>query len=357
MSHDEPGEPRHTPVLVDEVLELLQVKPGGLYIDCTLGEGGHSLAILTAAPDARLLGIDLDTNALAVARERLSAYSDNAVFAQGNFADLESTAKRHGHVGADGVLLDLGLSSLQVDTGSRGFSFRQEARLDMRFDPTQEFTADEVVNRYRERDLADVIGGADVVVDFSRADGAMHVMRTAAPAGVSVVIGTTGLSESDMEEAAALAGDHGVGIVIAPNFAVGAVLMMHLARQAARFFDYADLTEMHGEGKLDAPSGTAIAIARAAAAGREGAFTSPRAGKEIVAGTRGGAVDGVSIHSARMQGRVAHHDLVFGGLGQTLSIRHDSVSRESFMPGVMMAVREVVKRPGLTVGLDKIMGL
>lgn len=157
MSHDEPEEPRHTPVLVDEVLELLQVKPGGLYIDCTLGEGGHSLAILTAAADARLLGIDLDTNALAAARKRLSAYSDNTVFAQGNFADLESISKRHGHVGADGVLLDLGLSSLQVDTGSRGFSFRQEARLDMRFDPTQEFTADQVVNEYEEVALADII--------------------------------------------------------------------------------------------------------------------------------------------------------------------------------------------------------
>ena len=157
MSLEEPEEPRHTPVLVDEVLELLQVKPGGLYIDCTLGEGGHSLAILSAAPDARLLGIDLDTNALAVARKRLGAYSDNAVFAQGNFADLESIAKRHGHVGADGVLLDLGLSSLQVDTGSRGFSFRQEARLDMRFDPTQEFTADQVVNEYQEAALADII--------------------------------------------------------------------------------------------------------------------------------------------------------------------------------------------------------
>lgn len=157
MSLEEPEEPRHTPVLVDEVLELLQVKPGGLYIDCTLGEGGHSLAILSAAPDARLLGIDLDTNALAVARKRLGAYSDNAVFAQGNFADLESIAKRHGHVGADGVLIDLGLSSLQVDTGSRGFSFRQEARLDMRFDPTQEFTADQVVNEYQEAALADII--------------------------------------------------------------------------------------------------------------------------------------------------------------------------------------------------------
>ena len=206
-------------------------------------------------------------------------------------------------------------------------------------------------------DLAGVIGGADVVVDFSSADGAMSVMRTAAPRKVNVVVGSTGISEAGIDEAAALADEHGVGIVIAPNFAVGAVLMIHMAGRAARFFDYADLTEMHHEAKIDAPSGTAIAIARAAVAGKGGTFTAPKAEKELVQGTRGGTVDGVSIHSARMPGRVAHHELVFGGLGQTLTIRHDSVSRESFMPGVMMAVRQVVQKTGLTVGLDKIMGL
>ena len=157
MSNEEPEEPRHTPVMVGEVLELLQVKPGGLYIDCTVGEGGHALAILGAAAETRLLAIDLDTDALAVATKRLGAYSDRAVFVQGNFADVESISKQHGQVAADGVLFDLGLSSLQVDTGSRGFSFRKEARLDMRFDPTQEVTADQVVNEYQEAVLADII--------------------------------------------------------------------------------------------------------------------------------------------------------------------------------------------------------
>ena len=157
MSDGESEEPRHTPVMVGEVLEQLQVKPGGLYIDCTVGEGGHALAILDAAAGTRLLGIDLDTNALAMARKRLGAHSDNAVFVHGNFADLESIFKQQGHVAADGVLFDLGLSSLQVDTGSRGFSFRREARLDMRFDPSQEVTADQVVNEYPEADLAEII--------------------------------------------------------------------------------------------------------------------------------------------------------------------------------------------------------
>ena len=167
---------------------------------------------------------------------------------------------------------------------------------------------------------------ADVVVDFTNADGALAVMREAAPAGVHVVIGSTGHQDAAYEEAAALAEKHGTGIFIAPNFAVGAVLMVHLAKEAARFFEYADLTEMHHEAKIDAPSGTAIAIAQAAIEGKGADFTAPAAEKELIA-------------------------------GQTLTIRHDSVNRESFMPGVMMAVREIVNRPGLTVGLDKLMGL
>ncbi len=205
--------------------------------------------------------------------------------------------------------------------------------------------------------IEDALGDARVVVDFSSAPGAIAVMRAAAPRGVNIVVGTTGLQPEAIEEAGTLAGEHGVGIIIAPNFAMGAVLLTHLARQAARFFDYADLTETHHEGKIDAPSGTAIAIARAVSEGKGGEFLAPLAEKELVRGTRGGTSGGITIHSARMPGRVAHHELVFGAVGQTLTLRHDSINRESFMPGVMMAVREAVKAPGLTVGLDKIMGL
>jgi 4-hydroxy-tetrahydrodipicolinate reductase len=205
--------------------------------------------------------------------------------------------------------------------------------------------------------LDSVIDGAQVVVDFSQAEGAMSVLRTAASRKVNVVVGTTGITREGIAEAESLAREHGVGIVIAPNFALGAVLMVHLAREAARFFDYADLSEMHHEAKIDAPSGTALAIASAALEGRGRPFLAPKAEKELVQGTRGGDSDGVTIHSARMPGRLAHHELVFGTLGQTLTIRHDSINRESFMPGVTMAVRKVVEGPGLTVGLDKIMGL
>ena len=205
--------------------------------------------------------------------------------------------------------------------------------------------------------VADVLEDADVVVDFSGAEGALSVLRTAPARKVNVVIGSTGIPESGIREAETQAAEHAVGIIIAPNFAMGAVLMTHLAQVAARFFDYADLTEMHHEGKVDAPSGTALAIARALVEGKGGAFTAPQAEKQTLAGTRGGTADGVTVHSARMPGRMAHHELVFGALGQTLTIRHDSINRESFMPGVMMAIRQVVKSPGLTVGLDKIMGL
>lgn len=205
--------------------------------------------------------------------------------------------------------------------------------------------------------VGDVLAGADVVVDFSSAEGAASVIRAAASRKVNVVIGSTGITDAIYQEADAAAAEHGVGIIIAPNFALGAVLMIALAKQAARFFDYADLTEMHHEAKIDSPSGTALAIANAALEGKAGGFVAPQSEKELIEGARGATHQGISVHSARMPGRVAHHELVFGALGQTLTIRHDSVNRESFMPGVVMAINEVVKRKGLTVGLDKIMGL
>ena len=138
-------------------MAALQLKPDGVYIDCTIGEGGHSLSILGVAPEARMLGIDLDPGALAVATERLSADLNKVVLAQGSFANIFDIARERGFTGVQGVIFDLGLSSRQVDTQARGFSFRQEARLDMRFDPTQELTAYQVVNDYSDRVLGDII--------------------------------------------------------------------------------------------------------------------------------------------------------------------------------------------------------
>lgn len=206
-------------------------------------------------------------------------------------------------------------------------------------------------------DLREILDDANVVVDFTNADGAMNSIRIASADKTNVVVGSTGLSQENYREASDLADANGTGIIIAPNFALGAVVMTHLLKEAARFFDFADLTEMHHEAKIDAPSGTAIAMAKAAVEGRGKPFIAPSAEKELVEGTRGGSFSGVTIHSARMPGRVAHHELVFGALGQTLTIRHDSINRESFMPGVMMAIRAVQDRQGLTVGLDKVIGL
>jgi 4-hydroxy-tetrahydrodipicolinate reductase len=203
--------------------------------------------------------------------------------------------------------------------------------------------------------LNEVLDSADVLVDFTNGEEALNAIRTAAPLRVNVVVGSTGMLQTGYEEAEALAREHGIGIIIAPNFALGAAVMIHLSKQAARFFDYADLTEMHHEAKIDSPSGTAIAIADATVESRGAPFIAPSPDGNVAAGTRGGTLLGITVHSARMPGRVAHHELVLSTLGQTLTIRHDSVSRESFMPGVMLAIRTVGDRRGMTVGLDKIL--
>lgn len=205
--------------------------------------------------------------------------------------------------------------------------------------------------------LSNILHDANVIVDFSSVEGAMNSVRIGANKGVNVVVGTTGLSEDNYQEAKDLADRRQIGIIIAPNFAVGAILMTHFVEQAAKFFEYADLSEVHHEAKIDAPSGTALAMAKALRDGKGSDFTTSQTEKEIIPNSRGGVFGGVSIHSGRMPGRVAHHEVVFGALGQTLTIRHDSINRESFMPGVMMSIRAVVKHPGLVVGLDKVMGL
>ncbi len=207
--------------------------------------------------------------------------------------------------------------------------------------------------------LADLIADAepDVVVDFSNAEGARATFKACAPAGVAVVSGSTGLSDADLEEVQALASQHSVGIISASNFALGAVLLGHLAGIASQYFDYADLIESHHEAKVDAPSGTALSIAQAMAEGKGRRFTQNVAEKQTLAGTRGGDFEGINVHSARMPGRVARHEVVFGGTGQTLTMIHDSINRESFMPGVLLAVKRVVTQDGLIVGLDRVLGL
>jgi len=197
----------------------------------------------------------------------------------------------------------------------------------------------------------------DVVVDFTNAEYTPQVAREALEAGARLVIGTSGLSEAFLHELGRECRQRKLGAVVAANFALGAVLMAHLAGVAARFFDHAEIIEMHHESKADAPSGTAIATARKMADGREAPFQRPSTQRETIEGSRGGAVDDITIHSVRLPGLVAHQEVIFGGPGQTLTIRHDSISRESFMPGVMLAIRDVMGRQELVFGLEALLGI
>jgi 4-hydroxy-tetrahydrodipicolinate reductase len=170
-------------------------------------------------------------------------------------------------------------------------------------------------------------------------------------------VGTTGLVEDELDEISKLIEDEGgePNVIVAPNFALGAVLMQRFAAEAARFFPAAEIIELHHDGKADAPSGTALSTARRLVEERGGEYRGPST--ESIEGVRGGEVDGVRVHSVRLPGLVAHQEVILGGQGQTLTIRHDSTDRSSFMPGVLMAIRAVSTRPGLTVGLEPLLDL
>lgn len=197
----------------------------------------------------------------------------------------------------------------------------------------------------------------DVVVDFTNAERTPTVAREALEAGARLVIGTSGLSEAFLHELDRGCRERKLGAVVVSNFALGAVVMAHLAKIAGRFFDHVEIIEMHHEGKVDAPSGTAIATVRKMAEGREEPFQSAPAQKEVIEGTRGGAVDGVHVHSVRLPGLIAHQEVILGGPGETLTIRHDSSSREAFMPGVLLAIKEVMQRQDAVFGLERLVGL
>jgi 4-hydroxy-tetrahydrodipicolinate reductase len=196
-----------------------------------------------------------------------------------------------------------------------------------------------------------------VVVDFTRAEAAMANARLAFQHGASPVIGTSGLSASQIEELTRLAESSGLGAVVAPNFAIGAALAAHFAQVASRFFGAVEIVELHHDGKLDAPSGSALAAARGIREARGGDFRDAATQTFTLAGVRGGEIGGVRIHSVRLPGLVAHQEIIFGGPGQLLTIRHDSTSRESFVPGVVLACKAVANRTGLVYGLEKLMEL
>jgi 4-hydroxy-tetrahydrodipicolinate reductase len=223
--------------------------------------------------------------------------------------------------------------------------------------------------------LADFVSGADpelqvsghlagalddlrpeVLVDFTSPQVVMTNLETALKAGVACVVGTTGFSSTDLQLVGKWCELRQTPAIIAPNFSLGAVLMMKFAAQAAKVFEYAEIIEYHHEAKKDSPSGTAVKTAEMMAAARSEAFADPETELQRVPGCRGGVCEGVHIHAVRMQGYVADQEVLFGGLGETLRIAHVTTSRESFMPGVLLAVRKVREQAGLVYGLEGMLG-
>ncbi len=203
------------------------------------------------------------------------------------------------------------------------------------------------------------VEAADVVVDFTHPDAVMDNIAWCTEHGISMVVGTTGFDQQRLAEVRRLAEAGRVGVVVASNFSIGAVLMMHFSARAAAFFESVEVIELHHPNKADAPSGTSattiglIAAARAEA----GLGPVPDATASGLPGARGAEIEGVHVHSVRLRGLIAHQEVLFGGEGETLTIRHDSLDRVSFMPGVIAAVRAVPSLPGLTVGIESILGL
>jgi 4-hydroxy-tetrahydrodipicolinate reductase len=202
--------------------------------------------------------------------------------------------------------------------------------------------------------------GAQVLVDFTHPDVVMDNVRFAVDQGLHAVVGTTGFTPDRLDTVRTwLADAPQLGVLIAPNFGIGAVLSMRFAQLAARFYESAEVIELHHPGKVDAPSGTAVHTAQLIAAARAeaGLAPPPDATSQSLDGARGADVDGVRVHAVRLAGMVAHQEILLGTEGETLSIRHDSLNRSSFMPGVLLAVRAIRSRPGLTVGLDPLLDL
>jgi 4-hydroxy-tetrahydrodipicolinate reductase len=209
-------------------------------------------------------------------------------------------------------------------------------------------------------DVRDPLAACDVVVDFTHPAAVMGNLEWCVGHGLNTLVGTSGFDEPRLAQVREwLTRSPETRVLIVPNFSIGAVLMMRFAGQAARFFASAEVIELHHAGKADAPSGTAMATAARIAAVRDaaGLGSPPDATTSALDGARGAVRDGIHVHSVRLSGLVAHQEVLFGAAGETLTLRHDSYDRASFMPGVLLAVREIAKHPGLTVGIEHLLGL
>jgi 4-hydroxy-tetrahydrodipicolinate reductase len=200
--------------------------------------------------------------------------------------------------------------------------------------------------------------GTEVVIDFTHPDVVMNNLKFLIDNGIHAVVGTTGFTDERLDTVRSwLADNPGTAVLIAPNFAIGAVLSMYFAQKAAPYFESVEVIELHHPHKADAPSGTATRTARLIAQARTGLPPNPDATSTGLPSARGADVDGIPVHSIRLTGLVAHQEVLFGTLGETLTIRHDSLDRTSFVPGVLLAVREVAARPGLTIGIEPLLDL
>ena len=198
----------------------------------------------------------------------------------------------------------------------------------------------------------------EVVIDFTHPDAVMDNLEFLIANGIHAVVGTTGFTGSRLDQVRAwLAASPATGVLIAPNFAIGAVLSMHFAQLAAPYFESVEVIELHHPQKADAPSGTATRTAQLISAARKGMPPNPDATSTGLPGARGADVAGIPVHSVRLTGLVAHQEVLFGTMGETMTIRHDSIDRTSFVPGVLLAVRQIAQRPGLTIGLEPLLDL
>ena len=203
----------------------------------------------------------------------------------------------------------------------------------------------------------DVLNQVDCVVDFTNSEGLIEIAKIVLPKKIPLVSGSTGYNNETLEEIGALSEDNNIGVALCSNFSTGAILLSHLGSIAAKYYEYAELIESHHENKLDAPSGTAISIANSISSEKKDSFKKVNSQINKVDNTRGGDGAGINIHSLRLPGFIAKHELIFGAQGENLTITHNSSDRASFMPGVLLAVEYVINSNEFVVGLEKILGL
>ncbi|MGR6835677.1 4-hydroxy-tetrahydrodipicolinate reductase [Syntrophomonas erecta] len=256
-----------------------------------------------------------------------------------------------------GALGKMGRETVKAIINDKGLDLCGAVDVKARGETIDEISGFKGYSNQVDNDLDELIARVkpDVMVDFTNPQAVFNNARTALQNKITCVIGTTGLNEVELKQLEKLAVENQVGVAVIPNFAIGAVMMMKFAQEAARYFPDVEIIELHHDQKMDAPSGTAIKTAELISQNRS-LMPPKNAGEyEKIAGCRGGDVDNIRIHSVRLPGLIAHQEIIFGGAGQSLTIRHDSYDRISFMPGVVMVIKKMIKQTGLVYGMDNLL--